>query len=109
MRWFQPLLGLSFVQKLLKRQVERRVSGPSAQRRESTDSQLWGLVESADGRTVEATMTTPNGYDLTVDSALGVVAYLLDNGVEGGYYTPALLMGADYAASLSGVKLRIGA
>jgi short subunit dehydrogenase-like uncharacterized protein len=59
---------------------------------------------SADGRTVSATMTTPNGYDLTVTASLGIVEYLLQNDVEGGYYTPSLLMGADYAVSLPGVE-----
>jgi short subunit dehydrogenase-like uncharacterized protein len=63
-------------------------------------------VKSADGRKVSATMTTPNGYDLTVSAGLGIVAYLLENSVEGGYYTPSLLMGSGYAATLPGVSFR---
>ena len=51
-------------------------------------------------------MTTPNGYDLTVTAALGIVEHLLEQDVEGGFYTPSLLMGAGYAASLSGVEFR---
>jgi len=52
-------------------------------------------------------MTTPNGYDLTVTASLGIVDFLLNNDVEGGYYTPSLLMGADYAASLPGVEFNL--
>ena len=108
MRLFQPLLGSATVQKFLKRRIERSVKGPSDQRRERTECQLWGEVRSADGRTVSATMTTPNGYDITVTAALGIVEYLLANAVEGGFYTPSLLMGAGYAATLPGVTFRMG-
>jgi short subunit dehydrogenase-like uncharacterized protein len=52
-------------------------------------------------------MTTPIGYDVTVSASLGIVEHLLSNDVEGGFYTPSLLMGADYAASLPGVTFEI--
>ncbi len=107
MRWFQSVLGLGMVQSFIKKQIENRVKGPDDNTRETSHSELWGEVTSADGRTVSATMTAPNGYDLTVSAGLGIVRYLLDNDVEGGYYTPSLLMGADYASSLPGVELRI--
>jgi hypothetical protein len=59
------------------------------------------------GRSVAGTMSGPNGYDFTVLAALGIVEHLLANEVEGGYYTPSLLMGPDYAASLPGVSMSI--
>lgn len=108
MRWLQPVLGMSLVQKFLKSRIEKSVSGPDDARRESTDAQLWGQASSADGRSVSATMTTPNGYDLTVTASLGIVDHLLKNDVEGGFYTPSLLMGADYAMSLPGVRFELG-
>jgi short subunit dehydrogenase-like uncharacterized protein len=52
-------------------------------------------------------MTTPDGYDVTVTASLGIVEYLLENEVEGGFYTPSLLMGADYVTSLPGVSLKM--
>jgi short subunit dehydrogenase-like uncharacterized protein len=107
LRWLKPLLGLGFVQSFLKKQVENRVRGPSDTKREKARSELWGEVTSADGRTISATMTAPNGYDLTVTAGLGIALHLLENDVEGGYYTPSLLMGAAYAASLPGVKMKI--
>ncbi len=107
MRWLKPLLGLGFVQSFLKKRIENRVSGPSGAKREKARSELWGEVTTADGRTLSATMTAPNGYDLTVTAALGIVLHLLENDVEGGYYTPSLLMGAAYAASLPGVEMKI--
>jgi len=107
LNWIQPLLGLAAVQSFLKRRVQRKVRGPSESTREGSYSQLWGEVTSADGRTVSATMTTPNGYDLTVSASLGIAGFLLENDVEGGYYTPSLLMGSAYAATLPGVELRM--
>ena len=109
LRMIQPVLGWSPVQSFLKKRIEKRVTGPSDERREKTDCQLWGEVSSADGRTVSATMTTPNGYDLTVSASLGIVKHLLASDVEGGYYTPSLLMGSEFAASLPGVSFTLKA
>jgi len=108
-RWLQPLLGASVVQNFLKKRAGKAVKGPDEERRKSTGCQLWGEVRSSDGRSVSGTMTTPNGYDLTVTASLGIVEYLLSQSVEGGFYTPSLLMGPDYAASLPGVAMQIGA
>lgn len=107
MKWVQPFLGLGPVQAFMKKRIEKKVSGPSDTTRKESFSQLWGEVSSADGRSVSATMTAPNGYDLTVTASLGIVQYLLENDVEGGYYTPSLLMGAGYAASLPGVEFKL--
>jgi short subunit dehydrogenase-like uncharacterized protein len=107
LRWMRPLLGTKPVQSFLKSRIEDKVRGPSDDKRSSTRSELWGEASSADGRRVSATMTTPNGYDLTVTAALGIVAHLLGNDVEGGFYTPSLLMGSGYAASLPGVEFRL--
>jgi short subunit dehydrogenase-like uncharacterized protein len=108
MRFLQPLLSTRLVQNFLKRRIGKSVLGPGDERRQNTESQLWGRVRSADGRSLSATMTTPNGYDLTVTAALGIVQHLLENDVEGGYYTPSLLMGPGFAATLPGVVLRMG-
>ena len=107
MRMLKPLLSMQWVQNMMKRRVEKSVSGPEISERQSSKMQLWGEATTADGRSVSATMTTPNGYDVTVTASLGIVEYLLANDVEGGFYTPSLLMGADYAASLPGVKIKI--
>jgi short subunit dehydrogenase-like uncharacterized protein len=109
LRWLQPMLGTAAVQNFLKRRIGKSVKGPSDDRRNHTGCQLWGEACGSDARRVSATMSTPNGYDLTVTASLGVAEYLLSNDVEGGYYTPSLLMGADYAASLPGVEMHPGA
>ncbi|MFC1776576.1 saccharopine dehydrogenase family protein [Pseudomonadota bacterium] len=107
LRMVKPLLSMQWVQNMMKRRIDRSVSGPEAGERKNTEMHLWGEVSSADGRSVSATMTTPDGYDVTVTASLGIVEYLLENDVEGGFYTPSLLMGADYGTRLPGVSLKI--
>jgi len=107
LRWLAKVLSTSPLQALLKKLVQRQVQGPSEQTRATSRGQLWGQASSVDGRTVSATMTTPNAYDLTVTAGLGIVEFLLENSLEGGYYTPSLLMGAGYAASLPGVQFSL--
>ena len=98
---------MQWVQNLMKKRVEASVTGPELIERQRSPMHLWGEVSTADGRSVSATMTTPNGYDVTVSASLGIVEHLLVSDVEGGFYTPSLLMGADYATSLPGVSLNI--
>lgn len=107
LRWLQPILGWKAVQEFLKRRVDRTPPGPDATRRSATQTQLWGEARSADGRVVTATMTTPNGYDVTVEASLGIVQHLLESDVEGGYFTPSLLVGAAFAESLPGVTVSL--
>jgi short subunit dehydrogenase-like uncharacterized protein len=105
-RMARPLLAMQWVQNMMKRRVEKFISGPSAEQRAESGMQLWGEALSADGRSVSGFMQTPDGYDITVTASLGIVEYLLENETEGGFYTPSLLMGASYAESLPGVTYR---
>lgn len=107
MRMARPLLSMQWVQNMMKRRVEKSITGPATAEREKSWMELWGEVKSADGRSVTATMTTPDGYDVTVSASLGVVEYLLKTDVEGGFYTPSLLMGADFAAGLPGISTQV--
>ncbi len=106
-RWLGPLLGSAPVQALLKRQVEKRVPGPSPDKRAASQTVVWGEVRDDKGRELKAQLRTPNGYELTVTAALGIAQRLLAGArPEGGYYTPSRLMGADYVLTLPGVSRR---
>jgi short subunit dehydrogenase-like uncharacterized protein len=109
LRLLQGLLRTGAVKSFLKNRIEKKISGPSDNRRADTVVQIWGEVGSADGRKASAVMTTPNGYDFTVSASLGLVQHVLENPVEGGFYTPSLLMGSGYAESLPGVSFTLQA
>jgi short subunit dehydrogenase-like uncharacterized protein len=103
-RWLGPLLGSAPVQSWLKSRVAKRVRGPGADQRASSDGHVWGEVSDAEGKLVKAQLRTPNGYLLTVTASLGITQRLLEGPrPTGGYYTPSQLMGADYVLSLPGV------
>ena len=103
--WLRPLLAWPAVVRYLKRRVEARVQGPSAETRHRTRSRIWGEARNARGEERRVQIDTPNGYDLTVTGALGIVQHLLGTPIPGGYYTPSMLMGAGYVLSLPGVTL----
>ncbi|MCC5861832.1 MAG: saccharopine dehydrogenase NADP-binding domain-containing protein [Gammaproteobacteria bacterium] len=106
LRMLGPLLGWGPVQALLKKQVAKKVRGPSEQRRGKTGCVIWGEVRDAAGTEVKKILRTPNGYELTVTASLGIVARLLaDDPPNPGFHTPSMLMGEDYVLTLPGVSL----
>lgn len=105
LRLIRPLLGLGFVQRLMKRRVEASVHGPGDDRRARSGSHVWGEVRNARGDIARLQLAAPNGYDITVTAALGIAEHVLRGGPARGYYTPSLLMGADYVLQLPGTHL----
>ncbi len=102
LRHLKPLLGLASVQAFLKSRAGA-VAGPDAQRRAATQSHIWGEVRNASGAEERLMLTTPNGYALTVQSSLAMAEHVHRAKPAGGYYTPSLLMGADFVLGLPGV------
>jgi short subunit dehydrogenase-like uncharacterized protein len=106
LRMLGPLLGWAPVQALLKRQVAKRVRGPSEATRGKTGCVVWGEASDSQGGRCHRRLRTPNGYELTVTASLGIVQRLLEGErPAGGYYTPSQLMGANYVLGLPGVSL----
>lgn len=108
LRWLRPLLALTPIQWWLKRTLRRQVQGPDEASRSRSVSHIWGEVRSADGRRASGLLVTPNGYELTAEAAVRICERVLRGAaVEGGYCTPAQLMGADFVRSLDGVQVVI--
>ncbi|ATE52996.1 MULTISPECIES: saccharopine dehydrogenase family protein [Actinosynnema] len=99
---FQPLLALRPARQVAKALV-RRIGGPSPAARDTSRSEVWGEVRDARGTRVEASLTTPNAYALTADSAVRAIGRLPD--VEPGVHTPSSAFGAHYALELDDVVL----
>ena len=98
---FAPLRGF------LQKRIGKQVQGPDAETRARTHAWVWGEVQNPSGEQRRMLIRTPNGYDLTVTGALGIVARLLEGPAAGGYHTPAGLMGPGYVLTLPGV-VRLG-
>ena len=99
-----PLLGLSPVQRFLKARIERSVKGPDAGERARGKAEFWGRVTDGE-KSAEMTMTVPEGYSLTAEAAVECARRVMSGAVNAGAWTPSLAFGADFAASLPGVKV----
>ncbi len=98
-RW---LLGVSWVQKLIKARIDKTVRGPSEEARERMPTFVWGEATNARGEKKTARIRTANGYSLTITGSLAVVEHLMTARPTGGTYTPSRLVGADLVTRLPG-------
>jgi short subunit dehydrogenase-like uncharacterized protein len=105
-RWAVPVIGMWPLGSLAASMVERRVHGPSAESRERDTSSLWGCVKDSHGNRAAATLTTPNGYSLTVSTSLAAVERLLEAPPSAGFLTPSRAFGADFIDSIPGCDFR---
>jgi len=112
-RWLVPLLSLKPAQAWLKRRVDRRKinryenGGPDASRRAASSTFVYGRVRSTTQQ-CEARVQLPNGYDVTVDSALSIAQFVMAGTEITGFATPSILCGGDFLYSLAGAKVSIG-
>jgi short subunit dehydrogenase-like uncharacterized protein len=101
--WLLPLTAYAPVKRFLQRQVDRRAPGPSAEARATTRVHLWGEVRNAAGRTLTATLETPEAYALTAVSAVECAVRAAAGRIPPGAWTPARAFGAGFIAELPGV------
>lgn len=96
----QPLLDVPTTRRFIERQIDANVSGPNAAVRERARMQIWGRVTHPDGRTLEDTVTTPEGYRFTAVAAVESARRVLERTPEAGYHTPATAFGAGFLDSV---------
>ena len=64
---------------------------------------MWGeAIDDQDQRAISR-METPEGYSLTVETALAAVSRVLAGDFKPGFQTPALAYGADFILEFAGV------
>ncbi len=100
MRLMGPVLGVPIIQRFVERQIDQRVSGPSAALRATARMHVWGRVTHADGRMIEGTAEVPEGYRLTAMAAVESAIRVLDAPPPAGYHTPSSAFGAGFLESL---------
>lgn len=109
MRVTSPLRGLlatRWAQRRLDRMADRLFSGgPDTEARARQRTEFWGEAVDSSGRRAVATISAPNVYALTADTALTITAHCLSQAGQSGFFTPSLLLGAEFIASCSGVEI----
>jgi len=108
MRLLRPVMSLPMVQSFLKKRIERRVQGPGPEERARGKSVLWGRVEAADGRSVEGTLETIEGYTLTAETSIRAAERVLAGAVMPGVHTPSRAFGARFVETVPATTLSIG-
>lgn len=94
--------SVAFTQWLLRRVAP----GPDERRRSRETSRIWGEVRDGAGHTRSAVLHAPNGYTLTVQTALLAVEHVLSCDVTPGFRTPSQLLGAGCLEKL-GLKIEL--
>lgn len=101
-----PLLGWRPLARFLARRIKARLKPPTESQRANSRAFLWGRASDAGGRSVEATLDTPGGYPLTVETSLASVDRLLATPPAAGFATPSRAFGAEFILRFEDVKLR---
>jgi short subunit dehydrogenase-like uncharacterized protein len=103
-RYAAWLLKSGPVQSLLRAGIRRGPTGPSAEQRATGSSLLWGEVVDAAGQRCVSRLRTPEGYALTVQTALAAAQKALAGEAKPGFQTPSLAFGPDFILEFPGVE-----
>jgi short subunit dehydrogenase-like uncharacterized protein len=104
---FNWLLRTNMVRNYIKKKIKQRPAGPSDEQRTNAKSLVWGKATNAAGTTAIVRMSGPEGYTLTMHSALIIVQKVLNGNFTAGYQTPALAYGEDLVLEVPGVQREV--
>lgn len=93
-RYIGWLLRMDWVRRIARKRIENQPAGPSSEQRLHSSTLLWAQVRDAQGKTLEATLETPNGYTFTAQSAVYIAQRILNGDFKPGFQTPAGCYGA---------------
>ncbi|MEM8861301.1 MAG: saccharopine dehydrogenase NADP-binding domain-containing protein [Chloroflexota bacterium] len=101
--WMANIVKLSPMKQLAQGYIERHVTGPDKQTRETGKSYIWAKASDPSGNTAEAWLETMEAYKLTALGSIRCVERVLDSDLRGAY-TPAGAFGAELVLDLPGSK-----
>ncbi|HET7457151.1 MAG TPA: saccharopine dehydrogenase NADP-binding domain-containing protein [Gemmatimonadaceae bacterium] len=107
MRWGRPLLPLLAsppAQRWLAARVRGGPAGPNAEQRERGRSHFWAEASDDTGQRAAARLYAPEGYELTVRTAMECVQRVLRGDARPGFQTPSRAFGPDLVLSIDGVR-----
>ncbi len=102
-RYFHWLLGSAPVQSYFKTQVKLMPRGATVEQRAHSVSYVWGEVRDAAGHIFTGRFKAPDGYTLTVLTALAIVEKALGGHTPIGFQTPAKAYGPELIFTIEGV------
>ena len=91
MNYIRPLLGLGFIQNMIKKRIDKNVHGPSEKSRAKLNTYLWGEVTNAKGDVKHLRFSCSNGYTVTMKGGVRMIEHVLQAD-KSGYFTPSTLV-----------------
>lgn len=104
-RQLEWLFRLPLVKGLLRLWAETYYTGPSARRRKTGRSYVWGRVADEEGRERVAVLALPETYAFTAEAAAAAAEKVLGGTVRPGFQTPVTAFGSDFAFEVAEVQL----
>jgi len=89
------VLGLPVVKSLIKKWINKNVSGPDDESRQKGRSVIWGRAENENGEAREARLITQEGYTLTAETSWLIAQNVASGKYITGYQTPAAVYGEE--------------
>lgn len=102
-RYLGWLLKLPAIQNFQKQLIQNQPPGPSQTERTEGKSYLWGEVEDDAGKRLSSILQCPEGYALTILTAVKIVQKVLSGEYTCGFQTPSKVYGADFILEFPGV------
>lgn len=99
---FGPVLRSRLGQRGLAAIVRSLPEGPGPAERINHRPTIWAETIDGSGRTSKATLSTPDSYDFTANSALEIASRITTMPIALGLTTPSQAFGADFVLSLPG-------
>ncbi len=105
-RKFKRLAKTKLAQWSFEKVIKNKIDGPSAIKRATCITHLWGKVtDTTTNQSVEAELTTPESYHLTALTAIESTIRVLKGKCKSGYQTPVTAFGKDFILTFDKVKL----
>jgi short subunit dehydrogenase-like uncharacterized protein len=99
-----PLLAKQPVNGWLQSRIRSGSPGPDEQARERGKSRFWAEASDGKGNKFAARLFGPEGYELTVRTAIECVRRVLNGMSSPGFKTPSLAFGPDLVLAVDGVR-----
>lgn len=95
--FMRRLFAVRSVSRILDRLAQQFFAGgPDASARGAQRTEFWAQATNGQGKTVTMTLSAPNVYAMTADTALAIANRCLTAPGPGGYRTPSMLMGSAF-------------
>jgi short subunit dehydrogenase-like uncharacterized protein len=97
------LLGIGWIQKLVRRKIENSITGPNNENLKSGKTYVLGKISDDEGKNYSAEIITPEAYFLTAKTALASALKLKKTTLKG-YLTPSQAFGENFIMEFENVE-----